>query len=250
MNNLNEQFIGEEVDCEALGIGTIVEITGTTVRIATEFGIAELDLDDIELGEEAEKSRHMKNTAEAKAKYNGVIGGRKTGLSSAKKMDEEGQNKPYVKPNVDSKGNQSGWKASNKHGNVKFFGTAFKATAMKHAGMNEETLDEGRGRKPKEPSEGQKPTQAWLRHLERQKGGGAKDEVEALGAQLRKAVSINKDVTFLNGDKKKVTASYADRFHDHMDSRRTSADKQKFQNAAHASHDSFMKAVKSEIPKT
>lgn len=242
---------------------------------------------------------------------------------------EEGNNKPYVKPHYDAKENQSGWKASNKHGNVKFFGKDFKASAMKHAGLNEEAeeleelskgtlgryinrsvsdvrnsnravgrrdkgkhifghlpgksdeenavhkkqystaqkrekgirmatskltreeieLEEGRGRKPKQPKEGEKPTAAWLRHLERQKGSGEeKTEVEALGAQLRKAVSINKPVTFLNGDKKEITAGHANLFHDHMDARKMTTDKQKFQNDAHASHDAFMKAIKSPIP--
>ena len=63
-----------------------------------------------------------------------------------KKIIDESGNKPYVKPHIE-KGStsQSGWKASNKHGNVKYFGKAFKASALKHAGIAEEVstnLDE------------------------------------------------------------------------------------------------------------
>jgi hypothetical protein len=62
------------------------------------------------------------------------------------KIIDESGNTPYVKPHIE-KGStkQSGWKASNKHGNVKYFGTAFKASALKHAGISEEVakpLDE------------------------------------------------------------------------------------------------------------
>ena len=401
MDYLNEQFIGEEIDCEELGIGTIVEINEAEVKIATEYGIIELALEDVELEEEAEDLEELSKTTVADyiktasndAVYKSVKAGsmhraRKdtkltqrergitTGLNklvgsarikATESVDlEEGTMKPYVKPHYDAKNNQSGWKASNKHGKVKFFGKDFKPAALKHAGLNEdldesyaaaskkaeasrqraiksaanaykihgnidraikdhdlfakdaekikalaeenleelskktlgsyinkarsqeslgwykqgnrsadskdiktvvkrnvgiakavdkltkeetEALEEGRGRKPKQPKEGEKPTAAWLRHLERQKSDKPeKEEVEALGAQLRKAVSINKPVTFLNGDKKEVTAGHAELFHDHMAARKMTADKQKFQNDAHASHDAFMKAIKSPIP--
>ena len=42
-------------------------------------------------------------------------------------------NKPYVKPHGDGRG----WKASNKWGKVQYFGKDFKASAEKHAGINE-----------------------------------------------------------------------------------------------------------------
>lgn len=53
---------------------------------------------------------------------------------------EESNNTPYVRPHIE-KGSteQSGWKASNKHGKVKYFGMAFKKSAEKHAGISEET---------------------------------------------------------------------------------------------------------------
>jgi hypothetical protein len=110
-------------------------------------------------------------------------------------------------------------------------------------------LDEARGRPPKPPKEGQKPSPAWQRHLERQNKGEDKEELEALGAQLRKAVSINKPVTFLNGEKKEVSPSHITKFEDHMEARPKTIDKQKFQNDAHASHDAFVKAVTSPVPK-
>ena len=55
-----------------------------------------------------------------------------------KKIIDESGNTPYVKPHVE-KGStrQSGWKASNKHGKVKYFGMDFKASAHKHAGISE-----------------------------------------------------------------------------------------------------------------
>ena len=55
-----------------------------------------------------------------------------------KKVIDESNNKPYVKAFTE-KGStvQRGWKASNKHGNVKYFGMDFKASAHKHAGINE-----------------------------------------------------------------------------------------------------------------
>ena len=55
-----------------------------------------------------------------------------------KKVIDESNNTPYVKPHIEKGStNQSGWKASNKHGNVKYFGMDFKASAHKHAGINE-----------------------------------------------------------------------------------------------------------------
>jgi hypothetical protein len=57
-----------------------------------------------------------------------------------KKVIDESNNTPYVKA-FKEKGStkQRGWKASNKHGNVKYFGLKFKASAHKHAGINEDT---------------------------------------------------------------------------------------------------------------
>ena len=55
-----------------------------------------------------------------------------------KKIIDESNNTPYVKPFTE-KGSteQRGWKASNKHGKVKYFGMDFKASAHKHAGISE-----------------------------------------------------------------------------------------------------------------
>ena len=166
MKYLTEQFIGEQVDCEDFGFGTIVEVTNEKVLLAFDDGLVELDLDDIEIVSEETKE-----------------------------------------------------------------------------------LDEARGRPPKPPAEGKKASPAWLRHLERQKKGEDKEELEALGAQLRKAVSINKPVTFLNGEKKEVDPRHISKFEDHMEARPKTIDKQKFQNDAHASHDAFVKAVTSPVPK-
>jgi len=121
---------------------------------------------------------------------------------------------------------------------------------LKRREVKEEVeIDEARGRPPKAPKEGQKPSPAWQRHLERQNKGEDKEELEALGAQLRKAVSINKPVTFLNGEKKEVSPSHITKFEDHMEARPKTIDKQKFQNDAHASHDAFVKSVTAPVPK-
>lgn len=52
---------------------------------------------------------------------------------------DESANKAYVKPHTE-KGStkQVGWKASNKHGKVKYYGMEFKSSAHKHAGINED----------------------------------------------------------------------------------------------------------------
>lgn len=67
---------------------------------------------------------------------------RKTGVKVMAKEDadlEESNNTPYVRPHIE-KGStkQTGWKASNKHGRVKYFGMDFKKSAEKHAGISEE----------------------------------------------------------------------------------------------------------------
>lgn len=48
---------------------------------------------------------------------------------------EESNNTPYVKPHD----NGRAWKASNKHGKVRYFGKDFKAAAEKHAGITSES---------------------------------------------------------------------------------------------------------------
>ena len=55
-----------------------------------------------------------------------------------KKIIDESNNKPYVKPYTDGT-KQIGWKASNKHGKVKYFRPEFKSSAHKHAGIAEDT---------------------------------------------------------------------------------------------------------------
>jgi hypothetical protein len=54
---------------------------------------------------------------------------------------EESKNKPYVRPFTNpGSDKQSGWKASNKHGKLKFFGVDFKKAAEKHAGITNEEM--------------------------------------------------------------------------------------------------------------
>ena len=99
-------------------------------------------------------------------------------------------------------------------------------------------LEEGRGRPPKEGSE------AWKRRQAQ-----AAEDVPALGIQLRKAASINKPVTFANGETKQIHPGHINRFNDHMDARKTSQEKADFQKTANKSHADFVKAVTADIPR-
>jgi hypothetical protein len=98
-------------------------------------------------------------------------------------------------------------------------------------------LDEGRGRPPKEGSD------AWKRRQTQ-----AAEDVPALGIQLRKAASINKPVTFANGESKNIHRNHIERFNDHMDARKTSQEKADFQKNANKSHADFVKAVTADVP--
>jgi hypothetical protein len=104
--------------------------------------------------------------------------------------------------------------------------------------LNADTLDEGRGRPPKEGSA------AW--HAKQKEEN---DDMPALGMQIRKAKSINKPVRFMNGKTHAVKPEHADRFEDHMAARRTTQEKAAFQKQAHKSHEDFVKAVTAPVPK-
>lgn len=110
-----------------------------------------------------------------------------------------------------------------------------------------EELDEARGR-PKLPRDAQGNI---IRGGAKAKASVAKadEEPAALGYQLRKAASINKPVHFMNGEKKNVTSHHINAFNDHMAARKTAAEKAAFQAKAHKSHDEFVKAVTSPVPK-
>lgn len=110
-----------------------------------------------------------------------------------------------------------------------------------------EELDEARGR-PKLPRDAQGNI---IRGGAKAKASVAKadEEPAALGYQLHKAASINKPVHFMNGEKKAVTSHHINAFNDHMAARKTAAEKAAFQAKAHKSHDEFVKAVSSPVPK-
>ena len=104
--------------------------------------------------------------------------------------------------------------------------------------LNADNLEEGRGRPPKEGSA------AW--HAKQKQEN---DDMIALGAQLRKAKSMNKKVRFMNGKEHEIHPNHIDRFEDHMAARKTSQDKAAFQKQAHKSHEDFVKAVTAPVPK-
>jgi len=55
-------------------------------------------------------------------------------LKAAQESVDESKNTPYVKPQIEKgQTKQTAWKASNKHGRVKYFGLPFKKAAEKHA---------------------------------------------------------------------------------------------------------------------
>jgi hypothetical protein len=104
--------------------------------------------------------------------------------------------------------------------------------------LNTDTLEEGRGRPPKEGSA------AW-----KARQGKADDDMVALGMQLRKAQSINKKVRFMDGKEHDIHQNHITRFNDHMGARRTTQEKDNFQRQAHKSHADFVKAVSAPVPK-
>jgi hypothetical protein len=104
--------------------------------------------------------------------------------------------------------------------------------------LNTDTLEEGRGRPPKEGSA------AW-----KARQGKADDDMVALGMQLRKAHSINKKVRFMDGKEHDIHPNHITRFNDHMGARRTTQEKDNFQRQAHKSHADFVKAVSAPVPK-
>lgn len=60
----------------------------------------------------------------------------------SKKAVEESKNTPHVRPHYGDSSNpkrQTAWKASNKHGKVKYFGLDFEDSAYKHAGVLKES---------------------------------------------------------------------------------------------------------------
>ena len=72
------------------------------------------------------------------------LASKKLGYTKEETEIDESNNTPYVRPHIE-KGStkQTAWKASNKHGRVKYFGMDFKKSAEKHAGIAEETqIDE------------------------------------------------------------------------------------------------------------
>ena len=98
-------------------------------------------------------------------------------------------------------------------------------------------LEEGRGRPPKEGSA------AWKAKQQQDLA-----DMPALSVQIRKASSMNKPVTFMDGKSHEISQHHIDKFHDHMDARKTTQDKGAFQKRAHTSHDEFKKAVSEPVP--
>ena len=119
-----------------------------------------------------------------------------------KKIIDESNNKPYVKSfSQTASGEHSGWKASNKHGKVKYFGKDFKASAMKHAGISEDTADkrevgtDSLTKKYKKDTPGQEKSglnetfnMAWTA------GIGVTLSAEACGIRMKPAFELHPDV--------------------------------------------------------
>lgn len=91
-------------------------------------------------------SKQLQKSVSAHGKQSEFI---KSLISKNKKDVAESLNTPHVKPHFGNSNNpkkQTAWKASNKHGNVKYFGVDFKKSANKHAGVDEEISDPSHSR--------------------------------------------------------------------------------------------------------
>jgi hypothetical protein len=134
---------------------------------------------------------------------------------------EEG--KAYVKPH-----GENGFKSSDKHGHVKFWNEHGKASAHKHAGLNEEEdmnlLEARRGRPPKNAAPGRE-----------------EDEREHVMMQLRKSVSLNgsKPLKFKDGSSHHVSPNHAEHALAHY-AGMSPAHKEMFQGHIDQSHHNLM----------
>lgn len=240
-----ETLIGESILCEDLGPGTIIDMNEDVVKVFLEVfnEVVEFDLDDVELDEETEELEELSK----KTLGSYIKGAQGEAEDLATRREKKTSWIVDKDPDIRRIGSRVKFHTTRKLDNRKK-GVSRAVDRLTKEDL--EDLDEARGRPPKQPKPGEKPTLAWQRHLERQKGGQEKEEYEALGAQLRKSISINRPVTFANGEKKEVNPRHAERFEDHMAARPRTQDKQEFQAAAHKSHDDFVKHVTSPIPKT
>jgi hypothetical protein len=118
-----------------------------------------------------------------------------------KKIIDESGNTPYVKPFTE-KGSttQRGWKASNKHGKVKYFGMDFKASAHKHAGISEDTADkreigtDSLTKKYKKDTPGQKSNLDENFNMAWTAGIGVTLSAEECGIRMKPAFELHPDV--------------------------------------------------------
>jgi hypothetical protein len=219
----NIEAILSDLDEERLDeIGTTWQPTSKRVKAAREAAYRK------KIGEE-EYAKRQKAKAEKKAAYSADL---------KKKREERYKQERLAKKQASA--NPDPEKPKNK---------SFFNTIKSKLGLGEEInhedliealladLDEGRGRPPKEGSD------AWKRRQTQ-----AAEDVPALGIQLRKAASINKPVTFANGESKQIHPDHINRFNDHMDARKTSQQKAEFQKTANKSHADFVKVVTADIP--
>lgn len=146
-------------------------------------------------------------------------------LNNHVNKEELTEAKQYVKPfSHAGSEEQAGWKASNKHGKVKYFGLAFKASAHKHAGieLNEgsEMVNEGRRGRPAK---------------------NASDNQEHVVMQLRKNVTMNgsKPIKFADGSEHTIASGHASKVLDHYGTIKLPAHKEEFQKHIGANHRNF-----------
>ena len=109
--------------------------------------------------------------------------------------------------------------------------------------LSEDDFKPGRGRPAKIGSP------AYIRQQANKDAGKGVEEPLALGMQLRKVITVDKPVTFANGETSKVHPRHVAAFDNHMASRRTTQEKAAFQKNAHKSHADFVKHVSMPVPK-
>lgn len=144
------------------------------------------------------------------------------GIHEIEQLDEK---RAYVEPFTTADGKQ-GYKSSNKHGKVKFWNEHGKASAYKHAGLNEENEMINEARRGRPPKNG---------------AGREENEREHIIVQLRKNVSINgtKPIRFADNSEHSVDPAHAERALAHY-AGLGPAHKEQFQKHIETSHANLM----------
>jgi hypothetical protein len=180
---------------------------------------------------EVKSKARKKGVAQAIDKLDVHIGTNEKPVKVPARLTEEEQineKRAYVEPFTTNDG-KPGFKSSNKHGKIKFWNEHGKASAYKHAGLNEESemnmIEEGRRGRPRKDAI----------------PGADENEREHIIVQLRKNVTINgaKKVRFADNSEHDVKPSHSERVLTHYAGLRPT-EKEGFQKHIEGSHANLM----------